>query len=98
MRVPVEATIEVRPDLAEYRSAMPVTSPSRARTRSAMRSLSSAAARSVNVNATMFAGVMPSSRLVARICATRSATTCVLPDPAHAMLCKLWSIVVMAWN
>jgi hypothetical protein len=46
-----------------------------------MRSFSSVAALSVNVNATMDAGSAPS-----RISdATRREIDCVLPDPAHAM-------------
>ncbi len=50
-----------------------------------MRSLSSAAAFSVKVNATMFRGF--DTRLD-RIAAIRWEMTCVLPDPAHAMICS----------
>ena len=54
-----------------------------------MRSLNSAAALLVNVKATMLRGsslVLPP--LVSR-CATRCATTSVLPEPAQAMSCRL---------
>lgn len=47
----------------------------------------SAAAFSVNVNATMFSGLHPPppASLALRRLTTRRATTSVLPDPAHAM-------------
>ena len=67
------------------------------RQRSWMRSLSSAAALSVKVKATMFAGVQPpppSFNEVSRV-TTRRATTSVLPEPAHAISWRLpstWSI------
>ena len=50
-----------------------------------MRSLSSAAAFSVNVNAMTLRGSTPGC---ARIDAIRWEMTCVLPEPAHAMI---WS-------
>jgi hypothetical protein len=56
--------------------------PVRCSTRTAMRSFSSCAARSVNVNATIARGSIPS----ATMSATRWATTSVLPEPAEAMI------------
>jgi hypothetical protein len=53
----------------------------RAATRRVVRSFNSAAARSVNVNATMDAGSAPS----AMSAATRRDIASVLPDPAQAI-------------
>jgi len=61
--------------------------PRNSRTRRTIRSLSSAAALSVNVNAMMFRGARPAPSARSR-CTTRRATTSVFPDPAHAISCR----------
>jgi hypothetical protein len=69
-----------------YISASPGTAPSDSRTRVTMRSLSSAAAFSVNVNATMLRGAIfgePATGVSSA--AIRRATTSVFPLPAQAM-------------
>ena len=66
-------------------SAIPWISPRAPRVRVMVRSLSSAAALSVKVNATMLRGSRESLRPGVSKCATRRATTSVFPDPAQAM-------------
>ena len=70
-------------------SAMPGISPSDSRVRVTMRSFSSAAALSVNVNAMMLRGRSVSGRPGVSNCTTRRATTSVLPEPAQAMSWRL---------
>ena len=79
-----------------YISARPVTSPSSRSTIDRTRSFSSAAAFSVNVNAMTLRGLTPGW---ARIAAIRWEMTCVLPDPAQAMICSGWSrhAIASAW-
>ena len=61
--------------------AIPGISPNVSRHRAVIRSFNSAAALSVNVNATMFPGFNPDASSLA----TRLATTSVFPEPAHAI-------------
>ncbi len=57
------------------------------------RSLSSAAAFSVKVKATMFRG---SAAPEASRFAIRCEMTCVFPEPAHAMICRVESTQLIA--
>ena len=74
-------------------SASPVISGNAAVVSSVTRSFSSAAAFSVNVNATMSFGSTPGSR---RISTIRSEITWVFPDPAHATISSGSSSVPIA--
>src|SRR5438045_3621973 len=80
-----------------YISASPGTGPSSRCTIDRTRSFSSAAALSVKVKAMTLRGLTPGW---ARIAAIRWEMTCVLPDPAHAMICRGWSrhAIASAWE
>ena len=53
-------------------------------------------ALSVNVNATIFSGLIPAAFFNSRMFTIRREITCVLPDPAQAMICRFRSIVEIA--
>src|SRR5690348_13213570 len=79
-----------------YISARPYTSPIASRQRVTMRSLSSAAALSVKVNAMILRGFKPVLIRFATLC----ATTSVFPEPAHAISCRLESPwwIALVWD
>ncbi len=76
-----------------YMSARPWIGPRSCSISSRVRFFSSAAAFSVKVNATTFSGRTPGRR---RISTIRWEMTCVLPDPAHAMMSSGSSRVLIA--